>query len=436
MGNQSPWAQRRQGSLTKTKSFDNELKVPTMFEAQKIMSTANKRTTSVDALNKIKINPPEPTDAERKIRSRSPFNFFSKKDDQKSKAKQKIGGRAAETGMDGLMPPTIAISNASFRGLAPPYQTLSSSPTFGGPIERTGSNRRPTLPANMMSRRGSRVKIDTEILPDENNDMLDNTVLDLVDEYFYGVRIFPGQDPSHVFCGWVTPNFKHYDKTWDATKVRKTTLQVWAEDGHLSDFFDRQNSYIMNAGKLYAEVHEDGALQGSRTNQGMFVGCHVDTSTGMLTFTADGKPTKHKLRIEPGIKLFPAIIFEATSKECLQFELGRTPTTLPLSAAILKTSEKHLIPQCPPRLKVQSLQAYQWSRCPNQSLKPHALKLSDIRGWSMLCEDPVSQLVVHIPEEDRSIDILELIECERLLQFHAHTLGLYGALCFQGMSKK
>jgi len=165
----------------------------------------------------------------------------------------------------------------------------------------------------------------------------------------------------------------------------------------------------------------------------MFVGCHVDISTGMLTFTADGKPTKHKFRIEPGIKLFPAIIFEATSKECLQFELGRTPTTLPLSAAILRTSEKHLVPQCPPRLKVQSLQAYQWSRVPNVSLKPHALKLSDIRGWSMLCEDPVSQLVVHIPEEDRSIDILELIECERLLQFHAHTLGLYGALCFQGI---
>lgn len=42
-------------------------------------------------------------------------------------------------------------------------------------------------------------------------------------------------------------------------------------------------------------------------------------------------------------------------------------------------------------------------------------------------------LVVHIPEEDRSVDILELIENERLLQFHAHTLSLYGALCFQGI---
>ena len=59
------------------------------------------------------------------------------------------------------------------------------------------------------------------------------------------------------------------------------------------------------------------------------------------------------------------------------------------------------------------------------------MKLSDLRGWSMLCEDPVSMLAVHIPEEDRCIDVLELIEHERLLSFHAHTLQLYSALCFQ-----
>lgn len=34
---------------------------------------------------------------------------------------------------------------------------------------------------------------------------------------------------------------------------------------------------------------------------------------------------------------------------------------------------------------------------PNQSLQVHALKLSDIRGWSMLCEDAVSMLALHIP---------------------------------------
>lgn len=36
-----------------------------------------------------------------------------------------------------------------------------------------------------------------------------------------------------------------------------------------------------------------------------------------------------------------------------------------------------------------------------------------------------------ITEEDRCIDILELIEMDKLLSFHAHTLTLYAALCYQ-----
>ncbi len=59
----------------------------------------------------------------------------------------------------------------------------------------------------------------------------------------------------------------------------------------------------------------------------------------------------------------------------------------------------------------------QWSRVPNVDLKAHALKLSDIRGWSLLCEDSISMIALHIPEEDRCIDIFELIEHEKLLRF-------------------
>lgn len=49
--------------------------------------------------------------------------------------------------------------------------------------------------------------------------------------------------------------------------------------------------------------------------------------------------------MEPSTKLFPAIFVEATSKEILQIELGRTSTTLPLSAAILQNSDRHVTPQ-------------------------------------------------------------------------------------------
>lgn len=73
--------------------------------------------------------------------------------------------------------------------------------------------------------------------------------------------------------------------------------------------------------------------------------------------------------------------------------------------------------QFPPRLKVQYLRPHQWARVPNLNLKIHALKLSELRGWSTLCDDPVPMLALHIPEEDRCIDILELIEMERLLRY-------------------
>lgn len=59
---------------------------------------------------------------------------------------------------------------------------------------------------------------------------------------------------------------------------------------------------------------------------------------------------------------------------------------LPLSS-ILFRGGKHIQPQCPPRLDFQILKTYQWSRCPMTSNKVHVLKLSDIRGWSMLIED-------------------------------------------------
>ena len=44
-------------------------------------------------------------------------------------------------------------------------------------------------------------------------------------------------------------------------------------------------------------------------------------------------------------------------------------------------------------------------------------------------------LAIHVPEEDRCIDILELIENDRLASFHAQTLKLYSALCFQSNYK-
>lgn len=62
------------------------------------------------------------------------------------------------------------------------------------------------------------------------------------------------------------------------------------------------------------------------SDQGLFIGCFIDTSTGIISFTCEGKETRQKFRMEPGMKLFPAVFVKATSKDALQYELGRTST--------------------------------------------------------------------------------------------------------------
>ncbi|KAJ8665342.1 hypothetical protein QAD02_007004, partial [Eretmocerus hayati] len=352
---------------------------------------------------------------DKKKRGRSPFRFFSRKEkktDAKAKTPEPLTRgeteRYARPGPVGKLgaprSATVRVSTTDLKVVPPqiPERTTgpkSMSVLSGGGVESIG------------------------------NEIFDADCLKLMNEYFYGVRIFPGQDPTHVYVGWVTSQYHLHTKDFNLSKVRKVSVEVVDDYDRPLVHVERQSCYMVRADELYNEVTQDASGKGA--SQGMFVGCFVDTATGWVSFTCEGKETSHKFKMEPDTKLFPAIFVEATSKEILQIELGRTSTTLPLSAAVLQSSERHVIPQFPPRLKVQCLKPHQWARVPNQSLQVHALKLSDIRGWSMLCEDAVSMLALHIPEEDRCIDILELIEMDKLLSFHSHTLTLYAALCYQ-----
>ncbi|MCL4120159.1 UNVERIFIED_CONTAM: hypothetical protein GTU68_005471, partial [Idotea baltica] len=327
----------------------------------------------------------------------SPLRFFTKKRDASGERKSK--GRTPE--------PSGGLE-------APPRKNRTPSVRLSGQVDSK------IIPPAVPDRQSGE---------DGSGEIMDAECLKLINEYFFGVRIFPGQDPAHVYIGWVTTQYHIHDTSFDQTKVRSVIVQEYDEDGMIRNAVERHSCYMFSTEELHAEVNTEAGGKGA--SQGMFIGCFVDTATGFITVQCDGKNTRHKYRMEPGTKLFPAVFVEPTSKEVLQFELGRTPTTLPLSAAVLQNSEKHIVPQMPPRLKVQTLKPFQWSRVPNTALKIHALKLSDIRGWSVLAEDSVPMLALHIPEEDRCIDILELIEYERLLTFHSHTLGLYCAVCFQ-----
>ncbi|XP_073986803.1 ryanodine receptor isoform X3 [Rhodnius prolixus] len=377
------------------------------------MGNMNRSTSELD-FNRYNGEAADGTD--KKKRGRSPFRFFSRKRDASGERAKK--SRTPEPAALLLEPPRT-----------PVLQRGGSMIRSSGPVKPAMQEMKP--PSPLAERGGPKAMsvIQASGIETVGNEMFDAECLKLINEYYYGVRIYPGQDPTHVYIGWVTTQFHLHSKDFNQNRVRKSTVTLADEFHRVIESFERQSCYMVRADELYNEVTQDPSGKGA--SQGMTVGCFIDTATGFMTFTCEGKETNYKYKMEPDTKLFPAIFVEATSKEVLQIELGRTPTTLPLSAAVLRNSEKHVVPQFPPRLKVQCLKPHQWARVPNVSLQVHALKLSDIRGWSMLCEDPVSMLALHIPEEDRCMDILELIEMEKMLSFHAHTLTLYSALCYQ-----
>ena len=79
---------------------------------------------------------------------------------------------------------------------------------------------------------------------------------------------------------------------------------------------------MVSAGDLQ---HRYGGQEdsGKRMAPGLLIGCHIDTSTGLLSFTVNGKDVANKFQVEPGAMLFPAVFCEPTNKEMFQFELGR-----------------------------------------------------------------------------------------------------------------
>uniref|UniRef100_A0A8C0C468 Ryanodine receptor 2 n=1 Tax=Buteo japonicus TaxID=224669 RepID=A0A8C0C468_9AVES len=246
--------------------------------------------------------------------------------------------------------------------------------------------------------------------------------------YYYSVRIFPGQEPANVWVGWITSDFHQYDTSFDLDRVRTVTVTLGDEKGKVHESIKRSNCYMVCAGESMSPGQ-------GRNNNGLEIGCLVDAASGLLTFTANGKELGTYYQVEPSTKLFPAVFAQATSPNVFQFELGRIKNVMPLSAGLFKSEHKNPVSQCPPRLHVQFLTHVLWSRVPNHFLKVDVSRISERQGWMIQCLNPLQFMALHIPEENRTIDILELTEQEELLKFHYHTLRLYSAVCALGNNR-
>uniref|UniRef100_A0AAQ4PR39 Ryanodine receptor 2 n=1 Tax=Gasterosteus aculeatus aculeatus TaxID=481459 RepID=A0AAQ4PR39_GASAC len=245
--------------------------------------------------------------------------------------------------------------------------------------------------------------------------------------HYYSVRIFPGQEPSNVWVGWVTSDFHQYDPGFELHNVRTVTVTLGDERGKVHESIKHSNCYMV--------CNSINSSPGQGRSNGLEIGCLVDTTNGLLTFTANGKELSTYYQVEPSTKLFPAVFAQATSPNVFQFELGRIKNVMPLSAGLFKSERRNPVPQCPPRLHVQFLTPVLWSRVPNHFLKVSASRVNDRHGWLVQCNKPLQFMSLHIPEENKSVDILELSEQSDLLKFHYHTLRLYSAICALGNNR-
>ncbi|KAI3364144.1 hypothetical protein L3Q82_010961 [Scortum barcoo] len=178
-----------------------------------------------------------------------------------------------------------------------------------------------------------------------------------------------------------------------------------------------------------------GPSSSARPSSDLEIGCLVDLATGLVSFTANGKELSTTYQVEPNTKLFPAVFVRPTSANLFQLEFVKIKDAMPLSSAIFKSEHRNPVPQCPPRLDVQTIVAVLWSRMPNTFLSVETARVSERHGWVVQCLEPLQMMAVHIPEENRCLDILELSEHEDLRKFHYHTLKLYCALCALGNTR-
>lgn len=54
-------------------------------------------------------------------------------------------------------------------------------------------------------------------------------------QYYYSVRIFPGQEPANVWVGWITSDFHQYDTSFDLERVRTVTVTLGDEKGKVHE---------------------------------------------------------------------------------------------------------------------------------------------------------------------------------------------------------
>ena len=177
-------------------------------EADDVMHSPSRpprKTEQLDYNGGSDVEIPYDDEDEKKKRGRSPFRLFGKKRDaSRDKAKEDpkltTTGRSVVQASMMARAPTVRVSGPEQKLQAPvvperKIQTMTSSPS-------------------------------TQHIESFGSEVYDSECLKLINEYFYGVRIFPGQDPTHIYVGWVTTQYHTHTKEFKQDIVRRSSIVI------------------------------------------------------------------------------------------------------------------------------------------------------------------------------------------------------------------
>ena len=254
-------------------------------------------TESLERLNKTNVKP-----STSKINNF--FHRFAKETPSTNDPQNKTSKRTVKLSGNSTI-------SSNTNSTIPPHSVLKV-PTINAPLTTGGQ---PTKRTSHTPGRRSFVETDGDINDQQNEFEHDEirAINEHVYEYYYAVRILPGQNPRSVFIGWVTSRYRPIidkeDSQDDLTIItptsnnklskllRRCTIIQTGEDGSILENVIRQDAYMFCASDLLENMSDKEAVS-RRVVNGLLIGCLCDVSTGQLSFYVNGKESAQKLEVQ------------------------------------------------------------------------------------------------------------------------------------------
>ena len=166
--------------------------------------------------------------------------------------------------------------------------------------------------------------------------------------------------------------------------------------------------------------------------------CTLDLLSGHMTFSTviprqEMSPevsASHRttLTVTRRCKLFPTIITTPSTENVIDLDFTPDLCCNSIASTVTPASGGAKPPPCPPRFKIMAVTPSQWVRQPFRRV-PFTTMVTAGGGVKVKSyKEPTYRIYATLPEEDQAMNLLELSEHKKLLQFHISSLKAYRAV--------